>query len=169
MLRCERAICAASLIAIICGRRERAALKCRPRSPRRAKPWSRLCRPKAPKSTSASRAPAACPGSFREPIATLMVDGKTVGRHYAGPNWEYIDGSGVAGKVAASAPGRTAADIPWLKLDATTRRGRGTLSAVSTIQRIDTRGGVHSGPCDTAGTFFSAPYSAVYVFLQQGG
>ena len=106
---------------------------------------------------------------FREPIATLMVNGKTVGRHYAGPNWEYVDGSGVAGKVAASAPGRTAADIPWLKLDATTRRGRGMLSAVSTIQRIDTRGGVHSGPCDAAGTFFSAPYSAVYVFLQQGG
>jgi Protein of unknown function (DUF3455) len=23
---------------------------------------------------------------FREPIATLMIDGKTVGRHYAGPN-----------------------------------------------------------------------------------
>ena len=42
---------------------------------------------------------------FREPIATLMVNGKTVGRHYAGPNWEYVDGSGVAGKVAASAPG----------------------------------------------------------------
>ncbi len=106
---------------------------------------------------------------FREPIATLMLNGKTVGRHYAGPNWEYVDGSGVAGKVAASVPGRTAADIPWLKLDATNRRGRGMLSAVSTIQRIDTRGGVHSGPCETAGAFFSAPYSAVYVFLQQGG
>jgi hypothetical protein len=43
------------------------------------------------------------------------------------------------------------------------------LSAVNTIQRIDTRGGVHSGPCETAGSYFSAPYSAVYVFLQQGG
>jgi hypothetical protein len=107
--------------------------------------------------------------AFREPIATLLLDGKTVGRHYAGPNWEYIDGSGVAGKVAASVPGRSASDIPWLKLNATTRRGRGTLSAVSTIQRIDTRGGVHSGPCGTAGAYFSAPYSAVYVFLQQGG
>jgi hypothetical protein len=107
--------------------------------------------------------------AFREPIATLLLDGKTVGRHYAGPNWEYIDGSGVAGKVAASVPGRSASDIPWLKLNATTRRGRGTLSAVSTIQRIDTRGGVYSGPCETAGAYFSAPYSAVYVFLQQGG
>ncbi len=25
---------------------------------------------------------------FREPIATLLRDGATVGRHYAGPNWE---------------------------------------------------------------------------------
>src|SRR5262245_45539580 len=37
---------------------------------------------------------------FREPIATLLVDGKTVGRHYAGPNWELTDGSAVVGKVA---------------------------------------------------------------------
>lgn len=107
--------------------------------------------------------------AFREPIATLILDGKTVGRHYAGPTWDYIDGSGVAGKVAANAPGRSASDIPWLKLSATTRRGRGMLSAVNTIQRIETRGGVHSGPCETAGSYFSAPYSAVYVFLQQGG
>ena len=107
--------------------------------------------------------------AFREPIATLLLNGKTVGRHYAGPNWEHVDGSGVAGKVAASAPARSASDIPWLKLDATTRRGRGTLSGVNTIQRIDTRGGVHSGPCEKAGAYFSAPYSAVYVFLQKGG
>ena len=40
---------------------------------------------------------------------------------------------------------------------------------MNTIQRIDTRGGVHSGPCETAGAYFSVPYSAVYVFLQQGG
>jgi hypothetical protein len=42
---------------------------------------------------------------FREPIATLIVDGKSVGRHYAGPNWDYFDGSGVKGKVVASASG----------------------------------------------------------------
>ena len=31
--------------------------------------------------------------AFREPIATLILDGKTVGRHYAGPTWEHADGS----------------------------------------------------------------------------
>jgi hypothetical protein len=35
---------------------------------------------------------------FREPIATLITDGKTIGRHYAGPNWELIDGSAVSAK-----------------------------------------------------------------------
>ena len=43
--------------------------------------------------------------SFREPIATLILNGKTVGRHYAGPNWEYMDGSAVVGKVTGRARG----------------------------------------------------------------
>ena len=41
---------------------------------------------------------------FREPIATLLVGGKTVGRHYAGPNWEYSDGSSVVGKPPPAPP-----------------------------------------------------------------
>jgi hypothetical protein len=40
---------------------------------------------------------------FREPIATLLIDGKTVGRHYAGPTWEMSDGSAVSAKVSARA------------------------------------------------------------------
>src|ERR1043165_2535135 len=70
--------------------------------------------------------------AFREPIATLLLEGKTVGRHYAGPNWDHADGSGVAGKVLANAPGMTATDIPWLKLEVTARRGSGTLSGATT-------------------------------------
>ena len=38
--------------------------------------------------------------TFREPIAALTLDGKTVGRHYAGPRWELADGSQVEGKGA---------------------------------------------------------------------
>ena len=55
--------------------------------------------------------------AFREPIATLLLDGKTVGRHYAGPNWEHADGSAVVGKAAANVAGKTPSDIPWLKLE----------------------------------------------------
>jgi hypothetical protein len=104
---------------------------------------------------------------FREPIATLLRDGATVGRHYAGPNWETIDGSVVTGKAVANAPGSSQGDIPWLKLDVIARRGAGTLAAVTTVQRINTRGGVASGACDKAGGFLSVPYSADYVFLKK--
>jgi len=106
--------------------------------------------------------------AFREPIATLLLDGKTVGRHYAGPNWEHSDGSAVVGKVVANAPGKTAGDIAWLKLDVTARRGSGTLTGVTTVQRINTQGGVHIGACDKAGAFHSAPYATEYVFLRKG-
>jgi hypothetical protein len=105
--------------------------------------------------------------AFREPIATLLVDGKTVGRHYAGPNWESSDGSAVVGKAVGNAPGATQSDIPWLKLEVVAQRGSGILSGVTTVQRINTVGGKLEGPCDRAGTFKSAPYSADYVFLRK--
>ncbi len=106
--------------------------------------------------------------AFREPIATLLVDGKTIGRHYAGPNWEHVDGSAVVGKVTGNAPGATADDIAWLKLQVVASRGSGVLTGVTTVQRINTKGGKLGGPCDKAGTFKSAPYSAEYVFLKKG-
>jgi hypothetical protein len=106
--------------------------------------------------------------AFREPIATLFADGKTIGRHYAGPNWEHIDGSAVVGKVSGSAPGATADDIAWLKLQVVSSRGSGVLTGVTTVQRINTKGGKLEGACDKAGSFKSAPYSAEYVFLKKG-
>jgi uncharacterized protein DUF3455 len=101
--------------------------------------------------------------AFREPIATLFADGKTIGRHYAGPNWEHIDGSAVVGKAAGNAPGATSDDIAWLKLQVVSSRGSG----VTTVQRINTKGGKLEGACDKAGSFKSAPYSAEYVFLRK--
>ena len=50
--------------------------------------------------------------SFREPIATLVLHGKTVGRHYAGPNWDHIDGSGVTAQLAGKAPGAMPGTFP---------------------------------------------------------
>ena len=106
--------------------------------------------------------------AFREPIATLLSEGKTIGRHYAGPNWELADSSAVVGKAVGNAPGATAADIAWLKLDVTAHRGSGVLTPVTTVQRISTHGGKLDGACDKAGEFRSVPYSAVYVFLKKG-
>jgi hypothetical protein len=105
--------------------------------------------------------------AFREPIATLLRDGATVGRHYAGPNWEASDGSAVTGKAVANVAGSSPSDIPWLKLDVIASRGNGTLSGVTTVQRINTHGGVANGVCDKAGSFFSVPYAADYVFLKK--
>lgn len=106
---------------------------------------------------------------FREPIATLMLDGKTVGRHFAGPGWELADGSAVTGKMAGRAPGATAKDIPLLKLEVTSQRGTGQLTGTSSIQRINTKGGVAEGACEPAGAYLSVPYTADYVFLRKGG
>jgi hypothetical protein len=106
---------------------------------------------------------------FREPVATLFVDGKTVGRHYAGPNWELTDGSAVVGKVSGRAPAASAHDIPLLRLDVAQRRGAGELSGITTIQRINTRGGVAEGGCERAGAYLSVPYTADYTFFRKRG
>jgi hypothetical protein len=103
---------------------------------------------------------------FREPIATLFLNGVTVGRHYAGPTWE-VGGGAVIGKSVGDAPGAGPKDIPWLKLDISDRRGGGPLKDVTTVQRINTAGGSVTGKCGTAGTFRAQPYAADYVFLRK--
>jgi hypothetical protein len=121
------------------------------------------CKPDSEKYRSEPRALA---WQFREPIATLIVDGKSIGWHSAGPNWDHTDGSGAKGKVASTAPGETANDIAWLKLDIIEHRGSGVLSEAATVERVNTKGGMAQGPCEPAGAYLSVPYSADYVFLR---
>lgn len=102
---------------------------------------------------------------FREPLATLLNNGATVGRHFAGPTWELADGGAVVGKVEAQAPGQTEADIALLKLAVVGKRGEGELAKATTIQRLNTRGGAFGGPCDKPGALHLEPYAADYVFL----
>ena len=102
---------------------------------------------------------------FREPVATLLIDGEAVGSHYAGPNWELTDGSAVSAKVSGRAPGASASDIPLLRLDVSAHRDVGQLASVSTIQRLNTRGGVAEGGCASQGAFLSVPYTADYAFF----
>ncbi|HEY1940678.1 MAG TPA: DUF3455 domain-containing protein [Roseiarcus sp.] len=103
---------------------------------------------------------------FREPIASLFEDGRTVGRHYAGPSWE-VGGSVITGKVAAQAPGAGPKDVAWLKLDVADHRGEGPLKDVTTVQRINTAGGKEDGACERAGDIHAEPYAADYVFLKK--
>lgn len=104
---------------------------------------------------------------FREPIATLLVGGETVGRHYAGPHWQLTDGSVLKAKVTGRAPAAGREDIPLLKLEVVSDGGAGQLSGVTTIQRINTRGGAAEGPCEEAGEFLSVPYAADYAFYRK--
>lgn len=105
--------------------------------------------------------------SFREPIATLINDeGKTIGRHFAGPTWELDDGGAVKGKLLASAPGAGADDIALLKLTVSERRGAGVLAGVSLVLRLNTHGGALKGGCAVAGELRAEPYAADYVFLR---
>lgn len=104
---------------------------------------------------------------FREPIATLIESGKTIGRHYAGPTWELADGSRVVAKAAGNASGATPKDIPWLKLEVVNAQGAGALSGVTAIQRLNTKGGQLEGACDKTGATAAAPYAADYVFLKK--
>ena len=48
---------------------------------------------------------------LREPVAALIVDGKTAGFHAAGPNWQHIDGSSV--RANGERCPRHIRDIPW--------------------------------------------------------
>ena len=100
---------------------------------------------------------------FREPIASLMVDGRTVGRHFAGPSWELADGSLVVGNATGRADGATADDIPWLKLEGSA--GQGQFAKVTVVQRINTKGGALAGACGKAGDMAAVPYASDYVFL----
>lgn len=101
---------------------------------------------------------------FREPRATLFENGKVVGRHFAGPTWQMADGSAVVGKVKTQMPGTTKKDIPLLKLEVANRYGHGELDTATTVERLNTRGGVFSGSCMTPGAVHGEPYSADYVF-----
>lgn len=64
---------------------------------------------------------------FREPLATLLKDGVTVGRHFAGPSWAMVDGSSVTGRVVEQAAGAGAGDIASLRLAVVTHGGSGVL------------------------------------------
>lgn len=104
--------------------------------------------------------------TFREPIAALMDNGKTVGRHFAGPSWDLDDGSGVTGKVVSSAPSAGPNDVAQLALQVVAHHGTGLLAEAGSVLRLRTAGGALKGACDRAGELRSIPYTADYVFLR---
>jgi len=92
--------------------------------------------------------------------------GVVVGHHYAGPTWKHNDGGGLTGKASAKVDSPDPDSIPWLLLAATGHSGAGVFAQVTSIQRINTKGGkAPAAPsCDDSklGTEATIPYTADY-------
>jgi len=112
--------------------------------------------------------PTAFEWTFRAPEATLMNPrGEVVGKHYAGPTWEGMDGSMVVGAARANADSPDTSSIPWLLLEAQSNGGSGLFSAVTYVQRLDTIGGkapVDGCSATSVGRELRMPYIATYAF-----
>ncbi|MGA2096373.1 MAG: DUF3455 domain-containing protein [Candidatus Acidiferrum sp.] len=94
--------------------------------------------------------------------------GKFFGKHYYGPTWEANDGSKIVGKAAANVPSPDADSIPWLLVTVVDHSGKGALASVTSIQRLNTKGGkALSSGCDNthAAEELRVPYSADYLFF----
>jgi hypothetical protein len=105
--------------------------------------------------------------AFLAPEAELFdAHGKRIGRHSAGPRWDSVDGSGIAGVAKARADAPVAGAIPWLLLSAKSVGGEGAFRKVTSIQRVATAGGVApAGGCAQAGIQARVPYTAQYYFF----
>ncbi len=93
--------------------------------------------------------------------------GNKVGCHYSGPTWESNDGSRVVGSVQGSVASQDMGAVPWLLLTAKAHSGNGVFSQVTSIQRLETKGGkAPAGGCSQAnrGEQLRVPYTAVYYF-----
>jgi len=109
--------------------------------------------------------------AFVAPEADLFdTSGKKIGRLYAGPHWESSDSSKIAGTVKASTDAPQADAIPWLLLVTKSVGQQGSFSKITSIQRVNTVGGVapKTGCAQsTVGTTARIPYTADYYFLAE--
>jgi hypothetical protein len=107
--------------------------------------------------------------AFVAPEADLFdARGNRIGRHYAGPHWEATDGSKILGTLKERADAPVADAIPWLLLAAKSVGSEGSFSKVTSIQRVNTVGGVApKASCSqaTAGTPARINYTADYYFF----
>ena len=88
--------------------------------------------------------------------------------HRAGPTWEANDGSRIKGSVKGRQDGGPG-NIPWLLLT-TAAEGNGLFGGVTSVQRLNTRGGVApEGGCDAraVGRRVHVEYSADYHFFRR--
>lgn len=111
--------------------------------------------------------------TLKAPEAVLRGEkGARIGYHSAGPSWKLNDGSAVTGRVVAHADSPAKGSIPWLLLTAVSHAGSGQLSPVTSIQRLNTRGGQPpASACDPGSTrkTHRSSYRADYYFYGPAG
>ena len=107
---------------------------------------------------------------FKAPEAALFdAEKKQIGKHYAGPSWEGMQGGKTVGAAKANAPAPESGAIPWLLLEVKSSEGASVFTQAKSILRIATHGGVAPAQgCDAAhaGQEARVPYTATYVFLK---
>ena len=109
--------------------------------------------------------------TFQAPEAALFSDAaltRGIGKHYAGPTWEGNDGSKVVGDVRGNVAAPDGNSIPWLLLAAKSTSGGGQFGSVSSIQRVDTKGGrAPQGNCseNQKDVTIRVDYTATYYFF----
>lgn len=109
--------------------------------------------------------------AFVAPEADLFdTRGRKIGTHYAGPHWEASDASKIVGKVAERTNAPQAGAIPWLLLTTKSVGADGSFSNITSIQRVNTVGGVApEAGCQqsTVGKTARIPYTADYYLLTE--
>jgi hypothetical protein len=104
--------------------------------------------------------------AFVAPEAELMDShGRVVGQHGAGPFWQASDGSKVVGTLKERSDAPAAGAIPWLLLTTKSAGPEGMFSKVTSIQRVNTAGGVAPADgcgADKAGAQARVAYTADY-------
>jgi hypothetical protein len=106
--------------------------------------------------------------TLKAPEAELFDEqGKVIGKHFGGPTWQLNDGSQITGKMAVKADAPDPQAIPWLLVAVTSNSGKGALSRVTSIQRVNTVGGLApTTECSQSNgeVEFKSSYSADYYF-----
>jgi hypothetical protein len=107
--------------------------------------------------------------AFVAPEAELFdARGLPIGSHGAGPHWQASDGSRIVGALKARADAPVAGAVPWLLLDTRSAGPDGAFSRVTSVQRVNTVGGVApASGCDrdTTGRTARVDYRADYHFF----
>jgi hypothetical protein len=105
---------------------------------------------------------------YRLPDAELRDDaGVLAARHGANQTFEHVDGSHLVGEVLDHVPSPIDNALPWLLIK-TRSFGKGTLTGVDYVERINTVGGMPPDSCDPAQTnqLLRIEFSADFVFLR---